>query len=107
MKHYFWFLEVESLALKGKEAEAVNLFKRAIKMSTRGGFQQDVALANERLGDLYLKWQNPDKAIYHLKEAIKFWKSWGAQGKVDSLARKHSVVFARTIHTAEVPSNTV
>lgn len=95
VKHYHMFLEAESTALRGSYDEAVKQFQQVILTSERGGYLQDIALANERLADLHLMKEDGDEAISRYNEAIKFWKSWGASGKVESLQRRHSVLFGQ------------
>lgn len=51
VKHYDTFLDAEALALKGKRFSAIKHYEVTILQAARSGYQQDAALASERLGE--------------------------------------------------------
>ena len=88
--HYEALLDAEKLACDGKHAGAVRRYELAILLSARGGHQSDAALASERLGQFYLSMGgDEEEARYRLHEAAKYWKSWGALGKVHALEEQY------------------
>jgi hypothetical protein len=34
-----------------------------------------------------------DEGVYRLKEAVRYWRSWGAHAKVEALEKRIAVVF--------------
>ncbi|CAB9496390.1 Transcriptional regulator [Seminavis robusta] len=84
-KHYSLMVDAEALDIRGKRSEAEKLFKEAVIFAGRRGFTNDQALANERLGGFFLRQGLDDDAKYHLGEAIKLYRQWGAHAKCDIL----------------------
>ncbi|CAB9499778.1 Transcriptional regulator [Seminavis robusta] len=81
--HFHMFLEAESSALKGKPKEAATRYEAAIVTSSRHGFIQDAAMANERLGEmLETELKDESSAAFRFQEAIRLYGEWGAQRKV-------------------------
>ena len=90
VKHQESLLDAELLAYNGRKFAAIKQYEAAILLAARGGYQQDAALACERLGEFQLQVMNDhDEARYRLEEAIKYWKSWGALAKVNQLHNKY------------------
>ena len=89
MKHYECFLDAEHAALKGKKVYAKDQYEEAIKMAARTGHLHHAALFNERFAD-FLKHDLVDKeeSSYRLKEAIRWYKEWGAKRKVELLEKE-------------------
>ena len=97
--HLVKLVDAEDAAIGTKSRKrAVKLYEEAITLAGRGGFVQDVALANERLAD-YLLWSsngnsgeadNEDKeeAKFRLGKAIEYYTEWGAHRKVQLLQSK-------------------
>ena len=102
VKHYDTFLDAEALALKGKRFSAIKHYEVTILQAGRSGYQQDAALASERLGEYQLSvMKNSDEGVFRLREAEKYWRSWGASAKVQHLVSKYPEVF-RAIPTGEI-----
>jgi hypothetical protein len=55
VKHYGLLLDAEWTALNGDKYNAIKKYEAAILLAGQGGYQQDAALATERLGDFYLR----------------------------------------------------
>jgi hypothetical protein len=85
------FVEAEKKALNGDNKKAIKLYEETIIVSAKCGFQQDAALASERLGEFYLTVMgNKSEASYRLGKAREFWLHWGAIAKVVDLDRKYN-----------------
>ena len=94
VKHYKSLLDAEAMAIKGKKVsrDVIELYEIAIAQSSRGGYRHDAALASERLGEYFLIFQSTHQreAEKQFQRAQKYWKSWGAMGKVYHLQDKYS-----------------
>ena len=87
VKHYQCLLNAEQAVLDEDYEEAQKLYRGAIALAARTGYLQDAGLANERYADfLFRELSNEYKANYHIQEAIKFYKEWGAEAKAKFLA---------------------
>merc|ERR1712226_130612 len=84
---------------KNKPSELLRLvmekYQSAIVFSARNGNQMAAAIASERLGEFLLDSSINDReeAKYRIEEAIRYWKGWGALGKLDQLETKFSSLF--------------
>jgi hypothetical protein len=97
VKHYESLLDAEYMTLKGKNFAAIQAYQASIVAAARGGFQQDAALATERLGEFY--WTvmgDPEAAVYQLGQSMKYWGEWGAVAKVRHLEEKYGELFLAT-----------
>lgn len=93
VKHYDSILDAEAMALKGKNFAAIKHYEVAILLAARNGYQHDAALASERLGEFQLSvMQDADEGSYRLREAARYWGSWGAKAKVADLEKKYGDV---------------
>ncbi len=82
----FLLVEAERHRLKNERDEAMQCYRQAILLAQEQGFTQDVALANELLGE-YLG--DADEAEVYLREARSQYEAWGAHAKVEQLEFKH------------------
>ena len=83
VQHYDCFLKAEMAALTGKSTDSAEWFyKEAVVLAARTGHLHHAALFNERYADFLLR-QVGDKeeAKYRTKEAIRYYKDWGAEAK--------------------------
>ena len=101
IEHLVSLLDAEAMALKNKKISSAKVvikqFEVAIAQAVRGGYKHDAALACERLGEYYLTElpkESQDKAQGQFEQAIKYWRSWGAMGKVHHLEMKCSNLVA-------------
>ena len=93
VKHYEALLDAEAMAWHGKHSAAVKHFEDAVLFSGRGGYQHDLAFASERLGEFQISvMKDSDEGIYRLREAARYWRCWGAHGKVESLEQRCALV---------------
>lgn len=88
VKHYELFFNAEQAALDAKSKSAESLYKEAIIMAARTGHLHHAALINERYADYLLEeLGDADEAKYRTEEAIRFYKDWGAEAKVNILTK--------------------
>ena len=91
VSHYDALLEAEYTAYIGQHISAIKLYEIAILLAGRGGYQQDAALASERLGEFQIDVMNDmDEGRYRIGEAIKYWGGYGAMSKVKHLEQKYN-----------------
>ena len=96
VKHYDSFLDAEALALKGNKYAAIKQYEVTILQAARSGYQHDAALASERLGEYQLTvMKDREEGAYRLREAEKYWRSWGAFAKVQHLERMYAHIFRK------------
>lgn len=102
VKHYDTFLDAEALAFKGKKS-AIKHYEAAILQAARSGYQQDAALASERLAEYQLSvMDDHEEGAFRLREAESYWRSWGSIAKVQQLAAKYPKVFHTTHEIGEI-----
>ena len=79
LRHYASFVAAEKEALQTKNFEvAVKLYNKTIHLASDKRIVHDQALANERLGDLFLCHNEQKKALRHFQEASKLYLKWGS-----------------------------
>uniref|UniRef100_A0A7S1D894 KIF-binding protein n=1 Tax=Cyclophora tenuis TaxID=216820 RepID=A0A7S1D894_CYCTE len=94
-EHLSLLLDAETMVWQKKSTVDVKVaFDISIVTASRGGFQQDAALANERAGVFFLHKNYPDWAFAYLTEARELYKSWGALAKVRQMDHKYSLILA-------------
>ena len=87
VKHYQCLLNAEQAVLDEDYEEAEKLYRGAIALAARTGYLQDAGLANERYADFLFQVLSKEyEANYHIQEAIKFYKEWGAEAKAQFLS---------------------
>eukprot|EP00980_Cylindrotheca_fusiformis_P016426 scaffold4897_cov129-Cylindrotheca_fusiformis.AAC.3 len=86
--HYHMALLAEQAALNKKYNLAEEKYKNAIILAAKTGHMHHAALINERYSE-FLREERRDEheSKYWLGEAIRFYKEWGAFGKVESLKK--------------------
>ena len=91
-RHIEALLEAEKLAAwNGSVHVAKKNFEVAIALASRGGFIQDAAFAYERYGDFLMEHSEED-AAFHIGEAIRLYREWGAGAKVAYLEAKYTTM---------------
>lgn len=86
---YISCLEGEEMWFKGKYSQAIPYFEATIIKAVRAGHLHDAGLASERLSQLHREMgQYQDEVQYRMKQAIGFYREWGALAKVDQLLKE-------------------
>jgi predicted ATPase/tRNA A-37 threonylcarbamoyl transferase component Bud32 len=89
--HMAALLAAERAALRGREAEAVALYRAAARGAERQRYIPHVALAHERRADLLRGARRYTQSAEATREAMHRYRVWGAEAKVAELARRHGV----------------
>lgn len=88
VQHYYCLLNAEQAAFDNKCKLAKSFYIEAIKVAARTGQMHLAGLANERFADFLREdVKDEEEATYHITEAIKFYKNWGAEAKVRLLEK--------------------
>ena len=91
VKHYVPLLEAEEAAYKRKPDDALRLYRQAITMAARSGFQHNAALASERLGEyMFHDLNQKERAKPHFSDAAKYYSGWGSPFKAQLIEEKYA-----------------
>ena len=88
--HLDAFLDGQMSAAAGKKFAAIKSFQVAIVIAARGGLIMDAAMFSECFGEYLLEVDDRDEAVFRLREAIKYYREFGAFRKVSLLEEKHA-----------------
>ena len=86
--HQVEILQAEEAWLKGKVDESIMHFEKGIAVAGRSGWIHEQALANDRLSILCKSQGSANAAEYHLSEAIRLYKEWGAEALALALEQR-------------------
>lgn len=87
-------LNAELAALANQRQLAISYFESAVLLAARRGFLHDQAKINERFASFALNVMNDDStASFRIREAVKLYEEWGAQGKVNQLITQYKQFF--------------
>jgi predicted ATPase/signal transduction histidine kinase/tRNA A-37 threonylcarbamoyl transferase component Bud32 len=96
-QHKYLLVAAKMAGFKGKDFEAMQLYKQAVQSARENGFIQNEALANELAARFYLEKGFEEFAISHLKEAHYDYQLWGATRKVEELEEQYPWLTQTTI----------
>jgi len=85
VQYYWMFLTAEQLALDKAHDAAEQKYEEAIAAVTVAGHLHHIALINERYADYLSERWMVKKSKERVREAIRYYEEWGAQGKVHKL----------------------
>lgn len=89
VSHYHLLLSAEQAVLDQKYKMATSLYKQAIVSAARGGHLHHAAFFNERFADYRLEIHgDTEDGKHYTREAIRYYKAWGAVGKAKELKKK-------------------
>lgn len=92
--HYSHFLEAEYSFYLGKPMEEVTrVFRRALESAKRDGNYYFEALINEKIGDYFLAYDNPEVAALYIRTAHKVYTAWEAWARVRYLEARYRNFF--------------
>ncbi|MBA3662551.1 MAG: AAA family ATPase [Gammaproteobacteria bacterium] len=98
--HKYYIAYAGWLNLQGKQELAMQMYEKAIVVSRQQESTYDLALANESLGELYVKQGKEKVAKIYLIEAYYAYSQWGASSKV----RQFEMLYPWLSKAALVPS---
>jgi len=88
-EHKRLLVEAESVAIAGREFEALQLYERAIRLAGEKGFTQDEAVAFELAGDFCHHLGLDRIAHDYRRHARDSYSRWGAKAKVAQLDERY------------------
>lgn len=94
VSHRLFLIEAETSTLNPRASpeDVKTLFDKAISTSSRTGFVQDCAIANERCGSYFLRRDDSEWAEYYLTRAMELYGDWGAMEKAKMMKTQYSVL---------------
>ena len=87
-------LDAEFAAATGRWTKAKAIYEYAIRVAAKTGHLHEAAVMSERLGVICLLDKDTQDGAYRLRQAVQFYKAWGAMRKVTLLEEKYSDLFA-------------
>lgn len=88
-KHLYLLVEGELARLLNRPLESMQFYEQAIGAANKGGFTQDLGLANELAARYYQRCGLKSAAEMCQREARNAYIRWGATGKVQLLDRQY------------------
>jgi hypothetical protein len=92
--HLDAFFDAEASLLNGRDFSAIKHYKVAIIKAARGGLMMDAGQFSEIFGEYLLENGDIEEAAYRLKEAVKYYREFGAFRKVILIEQKYSGILA-------------
>jgi len=86
-KHKVDLVEAEKYRVLGQQAEAAELYHKAISGAKTNEYMQEEALANELAAKFYLNGGEEKIAAAYMQEAYYCYALWGAKAKTDDLEK--------------------
>lgn len=102
--HKYHLVEAELARVKGKEAQAADLYDKAIALAKENDFVNEEALANEVAARFYLSKGKEKIARAYLQDAHYCYYRWGAHAKVKDIEERYPQLFTET-HRERNPSD--
>ena len=87
--HKYYLVEAELARVKGEDAQAMDLYDKAIELAKENEYVNEEALANEVAARYYLSKGRDKIAGVYMKDARYCYYRWGAQAKVDDLMNRY------------------
>lgn len=96
-EHKLQLLEAEHSHYCGNFKQATESYEKSIASAKAHKFINDEALACELAGKFFLKEDNLNSSLEHLRLAHEKYCEWGAQGKADQLLSFINTTFAHAV----------
>jgi histidine kinase len=91
--HRLALVQAELAALHGQQAEAIELYDRAIRLAQEHGFLNQEALANELAARFHWSYKRRTVARAYILDATNAYQRWGAVAKLKVLRRQYPSLF--------------
>ncbi|MEG4799247.1 AAA family ATPase [Microcoleus sp. ARI1-B5] len=102
--HKWQLVEAEKYRVLGQNAEAIELYDRAIAGAKENEYIQEEALANELAAKFYLNWGKKRVAQVYMQEAYYAYTRWGALTKVKDLETKYPQLLTKSSSRPNITS---
>ncbi|MBF8276404.1 MAG: putative ATPase [Candidatus Brocadiaceae bacterium] len=102
--HKYHLVEAELARVKGKDAQAADLYDKAIALAKENDFVNEEALANEAAARFYLSKGKEKVARTYIQDARYCYYRWGAHAKVKDIEERYPRLFTET-HRDRNPSD--
>lgn len=102
--HKYYLVEAELARVKGKDAQAADLYDKAIALANKNDFVNEEALSNEVAARFYLSKGKGKIARTYLQDARYCYYRWGAHAKVKDIEERYPLLFTET-HRDKNPSD--
>ncbi len=102
--HKYYLVEAELARVKGKDAQAADLYDKAIALANKNDFVNEEALSNEVAARFYLSKGKGKIARTYLQDARYCYYRWGAHAKVKDIEERYPQLFTET-HRDKNPSD--
>jgi diguanylate cyclase (GGDEF)-like protein len=94
-QHKYDLVAAEMMRIRGRFRDAQHLYHKAIEGARQNGYQQEEAIACERLALLYLDYACKEEAGFFMQRAHRCYSSWGASAKAEDLEIKYPSMIPR------------
>ncbi|MGD1909772.1 MAG: AAA family ATPase [Rivularia sp. (in: cyanobacteria)] len=98
-QHKVDLVEAEKCRVLEGQAQAIELYEKAISGAKANGYTQEEALANELVAKFYLDWGKEKAAIGYMQEAYYCYARWGAKAKIDDLEKRYPQLLTPILQT--------
>ncbi|MGD1700290.1 ATP-binding sensor histidine kinase [Dapis sp. BLCC M229] len=88
-QHKYDLVEAEKHRVLGQNAQALELYDRAISGAKINEYLPEEALGNELAAKFYLDWGKEKVAAGYMQEAYYCYARWGAKAKTDDLEKRY------------------
>ncbi|MCU6710517.1 AAA family ATPase [Paenibacillus sp. J5C_2022] len=88
----YWILQAEYARLVKKKRGGIKRYNDAIRQARAIGCTSDEAIAHELLAKLLMRNGEEQAAEFHLSQACKAYRIWGAEGKARQMREQYSVL---------------
>ncbi|HJW85527.1 MAG TPA: ATP-binding protein, partial [Candidatus Brocadiaceae bacterium] len=102
--HKYHLVAAELARVKGKDAQAADLYDKAIALAKENDFVNEEALANEAAARFYLSKGKEKVARAYIQDARYCYYRWGAHAKVKDIEERYPQLFTET-HGDRNPSD--
>ncbi|MEG5001148.1 trifunctional serine/threonine-protein kinase/ATP-binding protein/sensor histidine kinase [Microcoleus sp. B4-D4] len=103
--HKWCLVEAEKCRVLGRNAEAMEMYDRAISGAKENEFVNEEALANELAAKFYLEWGKEKIAQVYMTEAYYCYARWGAKAKVVDLEIRYPQLLQSILQQSQTSFN--
>lgn len=105
IRHKYLLLQAEKARIEGQQAEAMELYDRAIAQAKTHLYIYEEGLANELAAKFYLRWDKEKVAAGYMQSAYYCYAQWGAKAKIECLENDYPQLLQPIIQQEKINSN--